>query len=97
MSTTHIFNLIKEQGVPEFCIPGGNTSMLRFLTNLTDKFIQQYYDEFISTTQSDFKSFSEILVSLKENGHVVVLSTNDHECRARNEVCGDRFNISQVM
>ena len=71
--------------------------MQRDLVNLGDDFLQKYRDEVLSTTQADFKAFSDVMEAVKENGHVVVLGAQDAIRAADDEMGGSWIDIQQVM
>jgi Zn-dependent M16 (insulinase) family peptidase len=75
----------------------GYTSMQRVLANLSDDFLQKYRDEVLSTTQTDFKAFSDVMDAVKEDGHVVVLGAQESIRAADDEMGGGWIDIQRVM
>jgi hypothetical protein len=58
----------------------GYSSMIRYLTGVTDEFRQQRRDEVLATTAKDFRAWADLLERLTEAGVVVVMgSTEDIE------------------
>jgi Zn-dependent M16 (insulinase) family peptidase len=53
----------------------GYTSMLRHLTDDTDKARQRMRDEILGTIRADFKAFADVLEQVNSNGLVVVLGS----------------------
>ena len=51
----------------------GYTSMVRYLLGETDAERQQMRDEVLSTNLTDFRTFADVLDSVKTNGTVVVM------------------------
>ncbi|MCF6278567.1 MAG: insulinase family protein, partial [Anaerolineales bacterium] len=66
-------------GLDSYRLPDakGYTSMSRYLTNISDEFLQQYRDEALATTQEDFKAFGTVLGKAKTVGQVVVLGSRE--------------------
>jgi Zn-dependent M16 (insulinase) family peptidase len=55
----------------------GFTSMVRYLLGRTDEERQQYREEILNTTLSDFRAFADVLDSVNQEGHVVVMGAPD--------------------
>ena len=64
---------------------------------MTDENREQLRDEILSTTAADFKRFREALVSLRENGQVVVLGSAAAIKAANDERGGDWLEVHQVL
>ena len=63
----------------------GFTSLQRYLIGLTDAARQQYRDELLATTVSDFHAFADVLAQLNKVGEVVVLGAAETMQRAQAE------------
>ena len=87
-------------GMDSYQLPDakGYTSMVRYLTGITDEARQEYRDQLLATTQEDFKDFASILERAKNAGNVVVLGSED-AINAANEKLGkkEKLNIIKVM
>ena len=55
----------------------GYTSMVRYLSGITDEFRQQLRDEVLGTTTGDFLKFAQILDQFAANGQVVAMGSGD--------------------
>lgn len=73
----------------------GYTSMVRYLTGLTDERRQQIRDEVFSTTNQEIQAFAGILEQVREKGHVVVMGSQDAIERVNSER-GDWLDISHI-
>lgn len=60
----------------------GFTSMVRYLLGKTDEERQQYRDEVLGTTLSDFRAFADVLEAVNQKGHVVVMGSTDTIAKA---------------
>ena len=60
----------------------GFTSMVRHLLGKTDAERQQYRDEVLGTTVSDFRAFADALEQVNQEGHVVVMGAPDTIAKA---------------
>ena len=75
----------------------GYTSMSRYLTQISDEFLQQYRNEVLATTQKDFKDFANSLSKIKRSGQIVVLGS-EGAIKEANETLGkDGLSIIKVM
>ncbi len=63
----------------------GWTSMTRHLVGLTDARRQQFRDEVLGSTASDFKSFGEVLEAVAKHGEIVVLGSAEAIEKANKE------------
>ena len=75
----------------------GYTSMSRYLTHISDEFLQQYRDEVLATTQDDFKDFTNSLTKAKRSGQIVVLGSEDAIKEANEKLGKDKLKIVKVM
>jgi len=75
----------------------GRTSMSRYLTQISDEFLQKYRNEVLATTQDDFKAFATSLAKAKRVGHVVVLGSEDAIKEANKKLGKDKLKIVKVM
>ncbi|MCP4140595.1 MAG: peptidase M16 [Chloroflexi bacterium] len=76
----------------------GHTSMTRYLTHISDEFLQKYRDEVLAATQDDFKDFGVSLNKAKDVGHVVVLGSEDAIKEANEKLDKDKkLNVIKVM
>ncbi len=73
----------------------GYTSMIRHLIGETETARQQYRDEVLSTSVSDFKDFGEVLSEVRENGLVVVLGSADAINQANDD--SEWLEVTQVL
>ena len=55
----------------------GYTSMLRHLLGITDAYRQTVREQVLSTTAADFRAFADVLEKVNQQGHVVVLGSED--------------------
>ena len=53
----------------------GYSSMARYLVGYTDEMRQEFRDQALSTSASDFKAFGDVLAQLNDTGLVVVLGS----------------------
>lgn len=87
-------------GMDSYSLPDakGYTSMVRYLTGISDEARQQYRDELLATTQEDFKTFATILGRAKNAGHIVALGSEE-AIKAANEKLGkkEKLNMIKVM
>jgi presequence protease len=60
----------------------GFTSMVRYLLDRTDEERQQYREEVLNTTVSDFRAFANVLENVNQKGHVVVMGSPNTIARA---------------
>jgi Zn-dependent M16 (insulinase) family peptidase len=74
----------------------GYTSMVRYLTNITDEVRQHVRDEVLGTTEQDFKRFSEQLTHIAEQGEVVVLGSAEAIEKA-NQMQAGFFDVKKVL
>ena len=63
----------------------GFTSMVRYLTDITDEFRQRLRDEIMSTRSKDFGNFSGLLEQVGKTGRVVVLGSQEAIDQANRE------------
>ena len=86
-------------GIDTYRLPDakGHTSMSRYLTHISDEFLQQYRDEVLATTQDDFKAFATSLGKAKHFGHVIVLGSEDAIKEANEKLGRDGLKIIKVM
>lgn len=75
----------------------GYTSMSRYLTHISDEFLQQYRDEVLAATQDDFKDFANALSKAKRAGQIVVLGSEDAIKEANEKLGKDGLKIIKVM
>ncbi|MBT3188542.1 MAG: peptidase M16 [Anaerolineae bacterium] len=75
----------------------GRTSMSRYLTDISDEFLQKYRNEVLATTQDDFKSFATSLAKAKDVGHLVVLGSEDAIKKANEKLGQDKLKIVKVI
>jgi Zn-dependent M16 (insulinase) family peptidase len=73
----------------------GYTSMLRYLTGVSDEERQQLRDEVLSTTVEDFRAFGDVLEGVKTQGRIVVLGSAGAVQAAGAD--GMNFEIVQVI
>lgn len=73
----------------------GYSAMMRYLTNYSDEKRQQIRDELLSTTVEDFHRFGKYVERISEEGHVVVLGSDE----AINNSNGDDawLDVTKVM
>jgi Zn-dependent M16 (insulinase) family peptidase len=74
----------------------GYTSMVRCLVGESEEARQQFRDEVLTTTTADFKAFADVLESVKEEGLVVVMGSQE-KLESANEEQGDWLRITKVM
>ncbi|MCG8349211.1 MAG: insulinase family protein [Chloroflexales bacterium] len=74
----------------------GYTSMVRYLTGLTDPMRQQIRDEILATTAVDFRAFADVLDEVRDSGLVVVMGSPS-SITAANEARGGIFEVLKVM
>lgn len=85
--TRNIIGAISNMDAYQLPDAKGYTSMVRYLLGETDAERQQMRDEVLSTTLTDFRTFADVLDSVKTNGTVVVMgpqSTLETVNNARN-------------
>ena len=85
--TRNIIGAISNMDAYQLPDAKGYTSMVRYLLGETDAERQQIRDEVLSTTLTDFRTFADVLDSVKTNGTVVVMgpqSTLEAVNNARN-------------
>jgi Zn-dependent M16 (insulinase) family peptidase len=75
----------------------GYTSLLRYLTEVTDENRQQLRDEVLATTQADFKAFAGFLEQINKNGHVVVMGSEEAVQMANEQQGGGWLEIEKVL
>ncbi|MBT7781882.1 MAG: peptidase M16 [Anaerolineae bacterium] len=75
----------------------GHTSMSRYLTDISDEFLQKYRYEVLATTQKEFKSFATSLAKAKSVGHIIVLGSEDAIKEANEKLGKDKLKIVKVM
>jgi Zn-dependent M16 (insulinase) family peptidase len=63
----------------------GWSSLQRYLMGETDELRQQHRDEVLGTTVADFRAFADVLESVKEQGHTVVIGSPDAVATANSE------------
>ena len=86
-------------GIDTYRLPDakGRASLSRYLTHISDEFLQKYRDEVLATTQDDFKTFATSLAKTKRVGHVVVLGSEDAIEEANKKLGKDKLKIVKVM
>jgi presequence protease len=91
-----IIGAIGELDVYQLPDAKGFTSLTHYLTGETDEAHQHWRDELLSTTAKDFKSFGEVLATVKEKGEVVVLGAQDaiHKANAERS---DWLQVTKVL
>jgi len=55
----------------------GYTSMVHYLTGITDDKRQQFRDEVLATSQADFRAFADVLDQVRDSGKLVVMGSRD--------------------
>jgi Zn-dependent M16 (insulinase) family peptidase len=75
----------------------GHTSMSRYLTDISEEFLQKYRNEVLATTQEDFKAFATFLGKAKSVGHLVILGSEDAIKKANKKLGKDKLKIVKVM
>lgn len=74
----------------------GYSSMIRFLTGVTDSYRQQVRDEILGTVPADFARLAHVLDAVKDAGVVVVLGSAE-AIKAANAQHGDWLQVTKVM
>lgn len=74
----------------------GYTSMVHYLTGLTDEIRQQGRDEVLATSPADFRAFADVLEQVKEEGLVVVLGSKEAVEKASAER-GNWLKIQKIL
>ena len=75
----------------------GYTSMVRYLTGITDEFRQQMRDAVLSTTAQDFVDFAGILDAARAPGRVVAMGSQDALEAANDSRGGDWLDLVRVL
>jgi Zn-dependent M16 (insulinase) family peptidase len=75
----------------------GYTSMLRYLSGITDEERQRRRDEILNTTEDDFKRLADALEQLNQTGCVVVLGSADAIEAANMARGGDWLHTMKVL
>jgi Zn-dependent M16 (insulinase) family peptidase len=70
-----IISVIGGIDAPQLPDAKGYTSMIRYLTGITDEYRQQLRDEVLATTAANFTDLAEVMDRWVTNGHVVVLGS----------------------
>lgn len=73
----------------------GYTSLVRYLTGDSDEILQQYRDQVLGTTAADFRQLADALDALRDNGHIVVMGSQDALAAARQE--GVDLEVTKVL
>jgi hypothetical protein len=74
----------------------GYSSMIRYITGDTDEKRQQRREEILSTSPADFKAFAEVLERLNQEGHVVVMGSEE-AIEAANAKREDWLHVQKVL
>ena len=73
--TKSIIGAIGSMDAPQLPDAKGYSSMARYLVGYTDEMRQEFRDQALSTSASDFKAFGDVLAQLNDTGLVVVLGS----------------------
>ncbi len=74
----------------------GFTSMIEYLTGQTNEAAQQERDELLSTTETDFRRFADVLGRMNAVAHTVVVGS-PADVEAANAERGDFLKITKVL
>lgn len=74
----------------------GYTSMIRYLTGVTDDYRQQVRDEILGTTPADFTALADVLERIVDQGTVAVLGSAD-AIKAANAALENSLHVTKVM
>jgi len=75
----------------------GYTSMVRYLTGVTDEFRQEMRDAVLGTTAGDFKAFADVLERSNASGRVVAMGSRDALEGANDSHGGDWLEMVPVL
>ena len=75
----------------------GYTSMVRYLTGVTDDFRQQMRDAVLATTARNFMDFADVLDEARAHGRVVAMGSQDALTAANDSRGGDWLDMVRVM
>lgn len=73
------------------------TSMMRYLTNVTDEYRQSIRDQILDTSVDDFRAFAHVLEQVAEQGRIVVMGSADKLNEANASLEGSRMEIQLVQ
>jgi presequence protease len=73
----------------------GYTSLARYLTGETDEWLQQYRDQVLSTSVTDFHHLADVLEAANAAGEIVVLGSQEALAAANNDGLG--LEVTKVM
>lgn len=83
--TKNIIGVIGQIDDYQFPDAKGYISLGRYLIGETDEALQRIRDQVLATTAGDIRAFGDVLMALNDEGHVVVMGSQDAVSRANAE------------
>ncbi|KAJ0771635.1 putative ribosomal protein S10 [Helianthus annuus] len=74
----------------------GYTSLLRYVSGVSEEDRQARREEVLSTRPSDFKEFADVVDAIKDKG-VVVAVASEHDVDAANKECSNLFQVKTSL
>ncbi|MFS7956834.1 putative metalloenzyme, LuxS/M16 peptidase, peptidase M16C associated [Helianthus anomalus] len=74
----------------------GYTSLLRYVSGVSEEERQARHEEVLSTRPSDFKEFADVVDAIKDKG-VVVAVASEHDVDAANKECSNLFQVKTSL
>ncbi|KAL8210466.1 hypothetical protein R6Q57_004903 [Mikania cordata] len=74
----------------------GYTSLLRYLSGVSEEERQMRREEVLSTRSSDFKKFADAVHTIKDKGVIVAVASEDHVNDANKE-CSNLFQVKKAL
>ena len=75
----------------------GFTSLIRYLSGVSDEYRQRIRNEVLATTASDFASFGDALDSVERAGRVIVLGSENAIKETNSEMGEDWLQLIPVL